>query len=67
MRRPFLLRTKYARIPDLFEPDTRLREDNTQSLNLESGSGPGFSGHTPELELSKLGIPRPLDPRSGEG
>ena len=62
-----ILRTNYVRIPELSEPDARSREDNTRSLNLESGSGPGLSGHTPEPELPKLEIPRPLDPRSGEG
>ena len=53
-----ILRTKYVRIPELSEPDARSREDNTQSLNLESGSGPGLTGHTPEPELPKLEIPR---------
>ena len=62
-----ILRTKYVRIPELSEPDTHSREDNIQSLNLESGSGPGLSGNTPELELPKLEIPRPLDPRSSRG
>ena len=34
-----ILRTNYVRIPELSEPDTRLQEDITQALNLESGSG----------------------------
>ena len=62
-----ILRTKYVWIPELSELDARSRGDNIQSLNLESGSRPGLSGHTPEPELSKLEIPRPLDPRSGRG
>ena len=62
-----ILRTNYVRIPELSEPDTRLREDSTQSLNLESGSGPGLSGNTPEPELPKLETPRPLGLRSGRG
>ena len=49
-----ILRTNYVRIPELSEPDARSREDNIQSLNLESGSGPGLSGHTPEPELPKF-------------
>ena len=61
-----ILRTNYVRIPELSEPDARSREDNIQSLNLESGSGPGLSGNTPEPELPKLETPRPLDPRSGK-
>ena len=47
--------------------DTRSREDNIQSVKLESGSGPGLAGNTPEPELPKLEIPRPLDPRSSRG
>ena len=62
-----ILRTNYVRIPELSEPDTRLWEDITLALNLESGSGPGLSGYTSEPELPKLEIPRPLDPRSGKG
>ena len=42
------LRTNYVRIPELSEPYARSREDNIQSLNLESSSGPGLSGNTPE-------------------
>ena len=38
-----ILRTNYVRIPVLSEPDTRLREDITQALNLESGSGSDLS------------------------
>ena len=33
-----ILRTNYVRIPEHSEPDTRLREDMAQTLNLESGS-----------------------------
>ena len=62
-----ILRTNYVRIPELSMPDARSREDNIQSLNLESGSGPGLSGSTLEPELPKLETPRPLDPRSGKG
>ena len=41
MRQLFLyLRTNYVWIPELSEPDTRLREDITQALNLELGGGP---------------------------
>ena len=62
-----ILRTNYVRIPELSEPDTRLREDITQALNLESGSGPDLSGNTPEPELPRLETPRPLGLRSGKG
>ena len=62
-----ILRTSYVRIPDPSKPDTRGGEDVTQGLNLESGSGLGLSGNTPEPEFPKLEIPRPLDPRSGKG
>ena len=46
-----ILRTNYVRIPELSEPDTRLREDMAQTLNLESGSGPDLLGNKPEPEL----------------
>ena len=62
-----ILRTNYVRIPKLSEPDTHLREDITQSLNLESGSGPDLSGNIPESELPRLETPRPLGLRSGKG
>ena len=39
MDSPSILRTNYVRIPELSEPDTRLRKDMTQALNLESDSG----------------------------
>ena len=52
-----ILRTNYVRIPELSEPDTRLREDITQALNLESGSGPDFSGHRKQPPR-RLGICR---------
>ena len=35
-----ILRTNYVRIPELSEPDTRLREDITQALNLGKTSCP---------------------------
>ena len=38
-----ILRTNYVRVPELSEPNTRLREDMAQALNLESGSGPDLS------------------------
>ena len=45
---PSILRTDYVRIAKLSEPDTHSREDSIQSMNLESGGGPGLSGNTPE-------------------
>ena len=62
-----IMRTNHVRIPELSEPDTRSREDSIQSLNLESGSGLGLSGNTPEPEFPKWEIPQPLDLRSGRG
>ena len=62
-----ILSTNYVRIPELSKPDTRLREDITQALNLESGGGPDLSGNTPEHELPRLETPRPLGLRSGRG
>ena len=56
----YILRTNYVRIPELSKPDTRLREDITQILNLESGSGPDSSGNIPESELPRSETPRPL-------
>ena len=61
-----ILRTNYVRIPELSEPDTRLREDITLALNLESGSGPDLSGNTPEPELPRLETPRLLGLISGK-
>ena len=58
-------RTNYVRIPELSEPDTRLREDMAQALNLESDSGPEKLGNTPEPELPSSEAPLPLGPRSG--
>ena len=46
-----ILRTNYVRIPELSEPDTRLREDITHALNLESGGGPDLSGNIPKTEF----------------
>ena len=37
-----ILRTNYVWIPELSEPDARSREDNIQSLNLESGNGQDY-------------------------
>src|SRR4051812_4290244 len=62
-----ILRTNYVWIPELSEPDTRLREDSTQSLNLESGSRPRSSGITPKPELPRSETPGPLDLRPGKG
>ena len=62
-----ILRTNYVRIPELSEPDTRLREDIIQALNLESGSGPDLSGNIPESELPRSETPRALGLRSGRG
>ena len=38
-----ILRMNYVRIPELSEPDTRLREDRAQVPNLESDSRPSRS------------------------
>ena len=62
-----ILRTNYVRIPELSEPDTHLREDITQALNLESGGRPDLSGNIPEPELPSLEVPLPLGLRSGQG
>ena len=35
-----ILGTNYVRIPELSEPDNRLREEMTEAPNLESDSGP---------------------------
>ena len=60
-----ILRTNYVWIPELSEPDTHLREDITQALNLESGGGPDLSGNIPKPELPRLETPRPVGLRSG--
>ena len=62
-----ILRTNYVRIPELSEPDTRLREDMAQGSNLESGSGPDELGNILESELPSSGTPLPLGLRSGQG
>ena len=54
-----ILRTNYVRIPELSEPDTRLREDITQALNLESGSGPDLLGNIPKPDFQDRKLPRP--------
>ena len=55
-----ILRMNYVWIPELFEPDTRSREDMTQTPNLESGSGPEKLGNIPEPELPSSEAPQPL-------
>ena len=60
-----ILRTNYVRIPELSEPDTRLREDMAQASNLESDSGPELWGNVPEPELPSSETPLPLGLRSG--
>lgn len=62
-----ILRTNYVRIPELFELDTRLREDMAQASNLESDSGPVLLGNVPEPELPSSKTPLPLGLRSGQG
>src|SRR3954469_7509396 len=52
-----ILRTNYVRIPELSEPDTRLRKDIAQALSLESGSGPDLWGDIPEPELPRSETP----------
>ena len=60
------MRTNYVRIPALSEPDTRLREDVAQALNLESGNGPQILGNILEPELPSSGAPLPLGLRSDQ-
>ena len=62
-----ILRTNYVRIPELSEPDTRLREDMAQASNLESDGGPGKLGNIPEPKLPSSEAPLPLGLRSGQG
>ena len=64
---PSILRTNYVRIPELSEPDTRLREDMAEASNLESDSGPELLGNIPESELPISETPPPLGLRSGQG
>ena len=59
-----ILRTNYVRIPELSEPDTRLREDMAQASNLESDSGPEKLGNILEPELPSSEAPLPLGLRS---
>ena len=63
---PSMLRTNYVRITELSEPDTRSREDMTETSNLESGNGPKKSGNIPEPELPSPEAPMPLDVKSGQ-
>ena len=62
-----ILRTNYVRIPELSEPDTRLRDDMAQASNLESERGPELLGNVPEPELPSSETPLPLGLRSGQG
>ena len=62
-----ILRTNYVRIPELSEPDTRLRKDMAQVPNLESDSRPELLGNIPEHELLSSETPPPLGLRSGQG
>ena len=62
-----ILRTNYVWIPELSEPDTRLREDMAQAPNLHSDSGPEKLGNIPKPELPCSEAPLPLGLRSGQG
>ena len=62
MDSPSILRTNYIRIPELSKPDTRLREDMAQALNLESDSGPDLAGNIPEPELPRSETPLVMPP-----
>ena len=57
-----ILRTNYVRIPELSEPDTRLREDMAQASNLESNSGLVPLGNVPKPELPSSETPLGLRP-----
>ena len=63
---PSTLRMNYVRITELYEPDTRSREDMTQTPDLESGIGPEKSGSTLDPELSSPEAPLPLGVRSDQ-
>ena len=63
---PSILWTNYVWIPELSEPDTRLREDVAQAPTLESGNGPQILGNILEPELPSSGAPLPLGLRSGQ-
>ena len=54
-----ILRMNYVQIPELSEPDTRSPEDMTQTMNLESDSGPEKLGNIPEPELPSSEVPLP--------
>ena len=56
---PSTLRTNYVRITELSEPDTRSREDVTQTPNLESGNGPEklATSRSPSCQTRKLLCP----------
>ena len=60
-----ILRTNYVRIPELFEPDTRPREDMAQASNLESNSRLVPLGNVPEPELPSSETPLGLRPGQG--
>ena len=59
-----ILRMNHVRIPELYELDTRLREDKAQAPNLELGNGPQILGNVLEPELPSSGAPLPLGLRS---
>ena len=61
---PSFLRMNYVQITELSEPDTRSREDMTQTTDLESGIGLEKSSSTLEPELSSPEAPLPLGVRS---
>ena len=61
-----ILRTRYVRIPDPSELDTRGGEDITQDLNLKSGDGLDSLDSIQESKLPSSGTPWPLGLRLGE-
>ena len=61
-----ILRTNYVRIPELFEPDARSREDMTPVLDSRSGGGPKKLGNAPEPEPSSSEASLPLGLRLGQ-
>ena len=63
---PSILRTNYVRISELSEPDTRSREDMTQTPNLGSSDGSNKLGNIPEPEPLSSKASLPLGLRSGQ-
>jgi hypothetical protein len=61
-----ILRTNYVRIPELSEPDTRLRENVAQAPNVESDGRPQILGNILEPELPSSGAPSPLGSGLGQ-